>query len=108
MPAIALTTLVAAEPLQLLASTPSPVAATTAPGQYVYIPQTLQRVGTNRSLLCSIQSDSDGLHPAGWTGRQFVSADDGATWDEVPQPNDFPWLVKQCVASNDRQVDCLS
>lgn len=91
-----------------VASPPSRIVATTAPGQYVYFPQTLQRVG-NQSLLCSIQSDADGIHPNGWTGRQFASADDGATWSEVSQPAGFPWLVKPCLATGDGLgVTCLS
>ena len=38
---------------------------------YMYFPQTLHWAGAG-NLLLSYQNDSDALHDAGWTGRDFL------------------------------------
>ena len=90
---------------QISGQTPVLVTETEGAGQYVYFPQTLQRVG--KALLTSIQTDADALHDEGWTGRHFTSYDEGASWKEVPRPLS-PWLVKPCVIQAESRALCLS
>lgn len=87
----------AATGVHFAAETPTLAAKTLHANEYIYFPQTLQRVTflVNDTLLMSYQSGADQLHDDGWRGGLLGSTDQGVTWNIVEQPHS-PLLVKSC------------
>ena len=88
------------------AGAPVAVAHTTRRGEYVFFPETLA-VLPGGNVLLSYQTDADGLHDDGWTGRHYASADGGASWAPVAMP--YQGLkVKPCLATGTATARCLT
>ena len=97
----------AAAAVNFAAEAPTLAAKTQHANQYIFFPQTLQRVSflTHDTLLLSYQSGADKLHDDGWTGGLLGSTDQGTTWHAVPQPLS-PMLVKSCFEPGEDELKC--